>query len=86
MRRCHQNRLYVHSHEVQRDQTPVTAQGGICHSPKQQSPHPKARLLQDWEPLAHPSSQVSGQQRLVSRVHPAAFWIRIMARQLLAPS
>lgn len=62
--------------------------GGVCHGPKQQSPHPKARLLQDWEPLARPStiSQMSGQQRLVSRVHPAAFWIRIMASQLLAPS
>lgn len=88
MRCCHQNRLYLHSHEVQRDQTPVTEHSRVCHGPKQQCTHPKAHLLQHWEPLACPStvSQVPEKQRPVSRVHPAAFWIRIMASQLLAPS
>lgn len=89
MRCCCQNRLYLYSHEVQRDQTLVAEDRQtppICHSPKQQCPHPKAHLLQHGEPLVCPStvSQAPEQQSLVSRVHPAAFWIWIMASQLLA--
>lgn len=42
MRRCHQNRLYLHSHEVQRDQTPVTEQqGGSVTAPSSSTPTPR---------------------------------------------
>lgn len=56
MRCCHQNRLYLHSHEVQRDQTPVTEHKVVCSGPRQQCPQPKAHLLQHWEPLACPGT------------------------------
>lgn len=59
MRRCHQNRLYVHSHEVQRDQTPVTARGGLSQ-PQAAEPPPQGPSLAGLGAPGTPQHHLTG--------------------------